>query len=999
MATSSASLDYPSSGEYNVLVQRFKLLNLVQRVAHRDVMEMIDTVGLEGLSRKGTLSKWVRAEMNEEEGESVGAGRGMRGSVYGSHTAQRSEATRRQNRFASSLQGPSHRTSPQRSITATKAASPRMAFGRPTTGFEARVAAAQWNRGVEEEGRESEEGEGAMVVNGGPRRGGGAGRRGIPAASSAQREATRRKYVVRRTQRVLRSSPADRAAFFERLAEPRERPEPVVEDVFMYDAEEGGEAGDAHRGRRVGGGGGGGAARAGRRTPPAPAPYHDQGSAGYASPLEASRHYHGSQQQQQSAFDAGDLRAHYYQRTAGSPLYAPPPPRLPATGFGSQGFPGEGRYDRDFPSARGEGAEDRRVERREGNVEEDAAADASVSLPAALPPAPSWRGKRPDGTPLEAAVDAGEAAAPHEMDFTPPPTRPGPAASRSAANAVAAAAASSALSASADGLGRRRSVNFALSDDDDGYDGASPNAAIPEEVLAATAPAAYARGRTQQPGFGGGGDNSRGGAPAVPQLRFPPAGDAEGDEASTINLLNFPSSARNAGGGAGAGGGAASSPTSAANSPGGLKGRSASAMAGLPKSPRVGRGLAPKAKPKAALGDSQVPVEAVRHAAALMSRSSSTPASGASPATSTPGNSYAAAAKAAAAAQRSSPAPQVSSARTPPATSAFSSGGILVSPRPNTVNVNADRRHLHAEDMHFPEAPVRAAHVATPSLPVTAAVAPAAAPPSSAVAVGEGGVASSGPLPVNEAAQQSFQAVSTRVDHMLQNLQRMLQGVFKDGDEPPRKAIAEATRRKAHTRTSSSGEGNYASSFEESDSGGDHAADAARLADDSLDRLADTGEEDESAEDEMLLYTRIQHKVSRLGAEMNHFALPPDSDEGESSEKDALHNAAARAGAAQSPQQPSPPSGLAQAGKAGAPRRARGSVPDAVVQRLCAYRMEHFQYIACNERLWNTSTTSQFVFAQRLTAALLEECWAEVMTEVDANMSEYVEGLLDHELQ
>ena len=61
--------------------------------------------------------------------------------------------------------------------------------------------------------------------------------------------------------------------------------------------------------------------------------------------------------------------------------------------------------------------------------------------------------------------------------------------------------------------------------------------------------------------------------------------------------------------------------------------------------------------------------------------------------------------------------------------------------------------------------------------------------------------------------------------------------------------------------------------------------------------------------------------------------------------------------------------------------------------------MEHFQYIAYNERLWNTSTTSQFVFAQRLTAALLEECWAEVMAEVDANMSEYVEGLVEHELQ
>lgn len=86
---------------------------------------------------------------------------------------------------------------------------------------------------------------------------------------------------------------------------------------------------------------------------------------------------------------------------------------------------------------------------------------------------------------------------------------------------------------------------------------------------------------------------------------------------------------------------------------------------------------------------------------------------------------------------------------------------------------------------------------------------------------------------------------------------------------------------------------------------------------------------------------------------------------------------------------------------ASAPRRSkpRGEMPEAMRKRLLTARKEAFEYIAYNERQWNTSQVSQFTFAQRLTNALAEDGFAEVLEEVLTIMDDYVEGLADHELQ
>ncbi|CCW71540.1 unnamed protein product [Phytomonas sp. Hart1] len=77
----------------------------------------------------------------------------------------------------------------------------------------------------------------------------------------------------------------------------------------------------------------------------------------------------------------------------------------------------------------------------------------------------------------------------------------------------------------------------------------------------------------------------------------------------------------------------------------------------------------------------------------------------------------------------------------------------------------------------------------------------------------------------------------------------------------------------------------------------------------------------------------------------------------------------------------------------------RGMMPDTVVRRLLAHQRTAHEYIAYNERQYNTSQSSQYVFAQRLTNALLEDCFTEVVEEVGHIMDDYVLGLVDHELQ
>lgn len=76
-----------------------------------------------------------------------------------------------------------------------------------------------------------------------------------------------------------------------------------------------------------------------------------------------------------------------------------------------------------------------------------------------------------------------------------------------------------------------------------------------------------------------------------------------------------------------------------------------------------------------------------------------------------------------------------------------------------------------------------------------------------------------------------------------------------------------------------------------------------------------------------------------------------------------------------------------------------GRMPEAMRQRLLTARKTALEYIAYEERQWNTSAVSQFTFAQRLTQALADDGFAEVMEEVRHILDDYVEGLAEHELQ
>lgn len=142
---------------------------------------------------------------------------------------------------------------------------------------------------------------------------------------------------------------------------------------------------------------------------------------------------------------------------------------------------------------------------------------------------------------------------------------------------------------------------------------------------------------------------------------------------------------------------------------------------------------------------------------------------------------------------------------------------------------------------------------------------------------------------------------------------------------------------------------------------------------------------DDDVADEMLLYARVQEKLNRMDADIERLEEHRRNDVYEDfhmKQQTLLPRTPT-----QEPQ-PLPP-----------PRRKRGDIPNAVTRRLQAYRAEAHEYIAYNEKLWNTSSTSQFAFAQRLTHALFEDCLSEVVTEVAGIMDEYVEGLAENELQ
>ncbi|CAG9572732.1 conserved hypothetical protein [Leishmania major strain Friedlin] len=948
---SSPPLAYPSTGEFNVLVQRFKLLNLVQRVAHRDVSEMLDTVGLEGLSRKGMLTRWAWSGAEGDDGDASIDPKvlGQEGAPMYRFEQSRPRASPSTRRVSSPVSG--------RPISL-----PRMQFGRPASGFDARIAAARWNSGIEEYSSAADSIRRSYTST---------RQNAAEEADAAARLTTkRRRYVVRRTHRVLHRSRSERETFFSRLAEPRQRPGALVEEVLLCD-----EAVPPAHGRR-----GDDDARSWRdaadRNASEIAEHDRRGRYGgdtyggrdggvFTSAAPATMQRRPSLNAY--AYHHKDLRAHYY-----APLQPSASPRHWAAAGASDVRPGE---------------------KPAGELD-----DYEATLPSPTDPVHSQCNVSTDGDP-------------HEVAFTPPPLR-----------FRSTGASSSPLESPA----RMRSRNFAsLGQGDaaaasptDGERHEDQSTAVEFVRKSPTAPAVFMSddGVVKSPFTGDDIQSFAATAPTVALPRGGGSGAAAGD-APTVLELHLPQSRPSGGDGfVLVDAGQRSSSTSGrivfadSETPRAAAGNSGSTSTSqVLKSPRAARGLAPKAKPKGAVEGARVPLEAVRHASALLSGSGSfhpSPTIGSRGGSAH--NSYAAAMP---------PLQQLhpSGTRTPPAVSGFG-GGVPRSPRPHTVTVQAGTAGGAgvAADYNMPKG-------VTPLTVFRTAASPLGSMPHS------GDFAFTDSLTgyqVSAATKKSFEELSSAIDHMLLDHQQLLRQVYKDTHVTSREAArqpgsfpaASRSSQNAGTVPASDEASSHSSSFEVASEGlAEETAKAAGYAGSvdttiGADLVSDgaTGDVDvqlyalsAEAEDEMLLYTQLQHQLTQLDADMVRLGLDNANDaaaEGSDGATGDRARGASPLGRGTPLLQPSSPTTVTVQHPA-RPPRARGEVPEAIVQRLCAYRMNNFQYIAYNERLWNTSSISQFVFAQRLTAALIEECWSEVMAEVGSIMDEYVDGLADHELQ
>ncbi len=86
-------------------------------------------------------------------------------------------------------------------------------------------------------------------------------------------------------------------------------------------------------------------------------------------------------------------------------------------------------------------------------------------------------------------------------------------------------------------------------------------------------------------------------------------------------------------------------------------------------------------------------------------------------------------------------------------------------------------------------------------------------------------------------------------------------------------------------------------------------------------------------------------------------------------------------------------------GSASRKTTAPGHVPSHVVERIMRARADTLELQRTSERLYNTSSISQYVFADRATNAILGDLVDEVLAEVADLCDDYVDGLAAHELQ
>jgi hypothetical protein len=79
--------------------------------------------------------------------------------------------------------------------------------------------------------------------------------------------------------------------------------------------------------------------------------------------------------------------------------------------------------------------------------------------------------------------------------------------------------------------------------------------------------------------------------------------------------------------------------------------------------------------------------------------------------------------------------------------------------------------------------------------------------------------------------------------------------------------------------------------------------------------------------------------------------------------------------------------------------RGRGAVPAAMLRSIIDGNAARRDEAQRSERLWNSSSVSQFAFADRLTTDLLDDIIGEVADEVAGMLDEAVDGVVDYELQ
>ena len=77
----------------------------------------------------------------------------------------------------------------------------------------------------------------------------------------------------------------------------------------------------------------------------------------------------------------------------------------------------------------------------------------------------------------------------------------------------------------------------------------------------------------------------------------------------------------------------------------------------------------------------------------------------------------------------------------------------------------------------------------------------------------------------------------------------------------------------------------------------------------------------------------------------------------------------------------------------------RGNMPRTMLDSILLTKAETREVMRYNEQLWNTSSISQTLFGERLTATLLDDLFSEVMQEVQVALDEYVDGLVEYEMQ